>query len=250
MLTKFVIKPYKLGSLSAKKLAMAISDLVGYKVKRVRGHYIPRRNERVIHWGQSMSPYADSKDSNVNISTALNKLDTFKMFSSNGVSCPEWTTSRQQAQEWANSGQTVVVRKLLSSKGGAGIVLVESGAVPNAPLYTKYKKKAKEFRVHVVMGKVVEIVEKRKKSGSVCDSRIRNHSNGWVFCKENVVAPDDLKEVAVKAVEACGLQFGAVDIIWNQKENKSYALEVNTAPGFEGSTVMKYAKAFVESQNV
>lgn len=46
------------------------------------------------------------------------------------------------------------------------------------------------------------------------------------------------------AVKACGLDFGAVDIIWNNHYQKAYVLEINTAPGLEGSSVDNYRKAF------
>jgi len=52
--------------------------------------------------------------------------------------------------------------------------------------------------------------------------------------------------VALAAVSALGLDFGAVDIIYNEHENQYYVLEVNTAPGLEGTTVEKYAEAFAK----
>jgi glutathione synthase/RimK-type ligase-like ATP-grasp enzyme len=48
------------------------------------------------------------------------------------------------------------------------------------------------------------------------------------------------------AVSALGLDFGAVDIIWNEREDKCYVLEVNTAPGLQGSTLENYANAIME----
>ena len=41
-----------------------------------------------------------------------------------------------------------------------------------------------------------------------------------------------------------GLDFGAVDVIWNEHESKAYVLEINTAPGLEGSTVEDYKEFF------
>jgi D-alanine-D-alanine ligase-like ATP-grasp enzyme len=40
------------------------------------------------------------------------------------------------------------------------------------------------------------------------------------------------------------LDFGAVDVIWNEKEDKYYVLEVNTACGLEGTTLDKYVEQF------
>jgi hypothetical protein len=40
------------------------------------------------------------------------------------------------------------------------------------------------------------------------------------------------------------LDFGAVDLIWNENQNVVYVLEVNTAPGMEGTTLENYCDAF------
>ena len=41
-----------------------------------------------------------------------------------------------------------------------------------------------------------------------------------------------------------GLTFGAIDVIWNEHQQKAFVLEINTAPGIEGTTVEKYAAKF------
>jgi glutathione synthase/RimK-type ligase-like ATP-grasp enzyme len=72
---------------------------------------------------------------------------------------------------------------------------------------------------------------------------IRSWNNGWVFCHENVQAPPKVCEVAIQAVESLGLDFGAVDIGFREKEGKAFVFEVNTAPGIEGTTVRHYVEA-------
>lgn len=247
---KFIIRPYKLGSKGARLLAETMSRLLGYKVKRVNSTYIPRRNEKVINWGCNKDYYkVQDHDANHTPTPATNKLFTFQKFKENNVNHPEWTTNKEEAKVWVSEGHSVLCRKLLTGNSGAGIILVESVDIPlpNAPLYVKYKKKKKEFRVHVVYGKAIEVVEKRKRKGfDAVDTKIRNHGNGWVFCRDNVIEPNDLRTTAIAAVSAVGLDFGAVDIIWNEKENKCYALEVNTAPGIEGTTVQQYAEALIQ----
>jgi D-alanine-D-alanine ligase-like ATP-grasp enzyme len=59
-----------------------------------------------------------------------------------------------------------------------------------------------------------------------------------------VVEPAGLRELGVAAVAAVGLDFGAVDIIWNQTQDRCYVLEINTAPGLCNTTCQKYAEAF------
>jgi len=118
--------------------------------------------------------------------------------------------------------------------------------LPKAPLYVLYKKKRSEYRVHVFNGQVIDVSEKRKRRGiDRDDGYIRNLANGWVFCRDGIVEPADLRDLAIRAVQALGLNFGACDIIWNERENKCYVLEVNTAPGLEGTTLQRYVDAII-----
>ena len=56
--------------------------------------------------------------------------------------------------------------------------------------------------------------------------------------------PEDCEKQAVAAVVALGLDFGAVDVVYNVKEQKAYVLEVNSAPGLSGTTLDKYVEVF------
>ena len=55
-------------------------------------------------------------------------------------------------------------------------------------------------------------------------------------------SPQQVLDQAKLAVKATGLDFGAVDIIWNNLQEKAYVLEINTAPGLEGQSVETYKK--------
>ena len=55
-----------------------------------------------------------------------------------------------------------------------------------------------------------------------------------------------VKEQALKAIQALGLDFGAVDVGYNTRENKAYVYEVNSAPGLQGTTLTAYTNAFKE----
>lgn len=167
---------------------------------------------------------------------------------SNEVSTPEFTEERSTAETWIAEGKVVVARTKLNAHSGAGIVLAARiEDLVDAPLYTTYIKKAQEFRVHIAFGQVIDVTQKRKRTdfeGEV-NYAIRNHQNGWVYCREDLTEPEDLRNQAVAAIESLGLDFGAVDIIYNKHYNKCYVLEVNTAPGCEGTTVEAYRQAFV-----
>lgn len=163
---------------------------------------------------------------------------------------PQFTTSYAEACAWANSGITVVCRTKLQGHSGAGIVLAarEEDVVVDCPLYVKYIKKAKEFRVHVAFGEVIDVQQKKRRADfeGETDYAIRNHARGWIYAREEIEEPAGLREQATRAILTLGLDFGAVDIIYNQHYNQCYVLEVNTAPGLEGTTVEKYTNAFIQ----
>jgi glutathione synthase/RimK-type ligase-like ATP-grasp enzyme len=254
--SRAVVLPYKMGSQSAKKLSQALTTLLGLRVRRVRhdrGRYLPRLRSLIVNYGSGSVPARwPSRGTWLNhpsnTTAAGNKLAAFKRFKDAGLSVPEFTTDRAVADGWVRDGATVVCRTLLNAHSGRGIVLSDlEHPLVHAPLYVKYKKKRKEFRVHVFKGTVIDVAEKRKRRVEVrpphFDGYIRNLANGWVFCRDAIVRPADMDQLAVSACTALGLDFGAVDIIWNERENKSYVLEVNTAPGLEGTTLSNYAGA-------
>lgn len=239
------IVPYKKGSESAKLLAEALEERLGYHVWR--GPIKARR--RNILWGfhGNTGDFVTGRDINTPaaISVARDKLNTFRHLSGH-VSMPPYTTDRTVVERWLNEGKTVLARTVLNGQGGAGIRILNRGdPIPDAPLYVEYVKKKKEFRVHVVGGAAVDVQEKRRRAGTDTNSMIRNHDNGWVFCHENIVEPAGLRQQAIDAVQRVGLEFGAVDCIWNERRNQVYVLEVNTAPGLAPSTAAKYAEAFL-----
>lgn len=240
---KIRIVPYKKGSASAKLLAKILSQKLGYKV--IRG--TPRRTHLNIGWGNNrFFPGMSWINSPMAVAHARDKLATFEVLDGK-VPIPAYTTDKEVANGWVDSGKTVFARTP-TGQGGSGITICDSilGLV-DAPLYTLYIKKKKEFRVHVVNNAVVAVYEKRKRSGEQPDSMIRSHNNGWVFCKNNVVEPDDLREVAVKAVNELNLHFGAVDVIWNRKRNQCFVLEVNTAPGLCNQTAEAYSARIIDT---
>lgn len=206
----------------------------------------------LINWGSSDPIPRHIKCTIINkptsVAAASDKIQTFYSFKVRNVAHPEWTTVKEVAQEWADDNITVFCRTLTRANSGRGIVIAtNSNEVVDAPLYTKYIKKKKEFRVHVFKNQVIDLQEKRRSSNSPdSDFLIRNHANGFVFCRDNISEPTDLRSTAIQAVSALGLDFGAVDIIYNAHYDKCYALEVNTAPGLEGTTLQSYSKAIIK----
>lgn len=247
------VLPYKRGSHSASALAAALGAQ-RLRIDPTSGlttTYRPRDTHVVINWGNSRAGTLETLVPIINppsaVDAATNKRNFFQALDGTGLT-PEYTTDQNVAQQWLDDGNLVVCRTTLTGHSGEGIVL-SSSTIPlaDAPLYVKYVKKIDEFRVHVVDGEVVDIQQKRKRrdvDNSDVNYQIRNHSNGFVYCREDLNVPDPVTDVALSVMERLdGLDFGAVDIIWNSHHKRAYALEVNTAPGLEGTTQEVYANA-------
>jgi hypothetical protein len=218
-------------SSSLKRLALSLSKAMGYKVFRTTNVRPHRRQLR----------YGDSVD----------KLTQYKWFQQQGLSALEYTTSLQEAQKWFADGNVVFGRLLLNASCGDGIVVfnpsVEQEQWVHCPVYTKYKKKKREFRVHVFKDKVVAIVEKRRKNGwtGQQDTKIRNLANGYVFCQDIELTPTLMGRItalALAASKVSGSDFKGVDLGYNEKNDDLFVIEVNSAPGVVGQNVDNYVK--------
>jgi hypothetical protein len=244
-----VVLPYKKGSQSAKALAARLGELLGKKVYRVETGWQQRRPTTVINWGHSNATLTAQFIWNTHTAVASDKLNAFKAMKG-FCNIPEYTHERNIARTWLENGGSIVSRTILNGHSGNGIVLSKTpDALVDAPLYVRYVPKKREYRVHVAFGKVFDIQQKRKRDGFPKEDtnfQVRNHHTGWVYCRENLDFSLELETQAIFACNALGLDFGAVDIIWNEKQNMYYVLEVNTAPGLEGQTVESYAQAFYQ----
>lgn len=189
---------------------------------------------------------------------SLNKLEQYKLFKEHNLPHPEWTTDFEVALKWIET-IPIIARTKLNSFGGKGCYYISPtndiafghDFVDPIKVFTKYKKKTKEFRVHVFNNEIIDIQQKCRKRGfENRDNQIRNYKNGWIYCRNNIEIPEDLKQLALDSVKALSYNQGAADIIWNEKENKCYILEVNTAPGLSNNTLEKYKQAFINYFNL
>jgi len=245
-------------SQGAKKLAKSLGiKRIRHKNSRFKGLRAPW----VINWGACAidTPW-EQRVRFLNAPEAVqevsNKLTFFCLLDDAGESHlgPEWTPNIDEAQEWLEKGITIVERHVLNGHGGQGIRIVSKNAIEEehrelqkAPLYVRYIPKKAEYRVHIVNGKVIDIAQKVARAEiKPFNWRVRSHNNGFVYQRENIMAmlPDEVVEVALQCMRLTDLDFGAVDVIWNFKHQRAYVLEINTAPGLEGSTVESYANAF------
>lgn len=258
------VLPYKQGSRGAKALATAL----GGKVLKLEGSkFVRRPSDLIINWGNSAeAARATLNNDGGRLVQATNKLEFFKKLEGKEYLPPFWTT----AAAIPDDQFPVVCRQILQGHSGAGIVVAnDRDSLVPCPLYTKYVKKKHEYRVHVgrrwvdfgvgtataigVEGEVVYetiSVQQKKRRHDHPDPnwQVRNHANGFIYARSNVNPPASVLEVAKDVLKELGLDFGAVDVIWNEHESKAYVLEINTAPGLEGSTVEDYKEFFNRAQ--
>ena len=236
------------GSQGLRNLKVALQDR-GHDVlliKHKKSKYIPQDTDLIINWG--IPPFNPLPNSlNQNARNASNKLTAFQLMSPRNKL--RWTTDKEEAKTF----KLCYCRTLLCSSQGRGIVVAMSPEeVVDAPLYTKgIISVAGEYRVHVFKGQVIDVIQKKKLSTEQRELRgiggvnpyIRNHSNGYIFAREDISYPDSVKTVALNAIEDLQLDFGAVDVIVSGYSGGAFVLEVNSAPGCEGTTVLRYCDA-------
>lgn len=200
------------------------------------------------------------------------------------------------AYNFANNGGRVYARTELTGHSGAGIRLIlprsdqqrdeRTGNIPrwwvdserqstglgqfrvdfgNCQLFTQgISGHRHEWRAHVFRGQVILLQLKMRREGFQDNdgytSLVRNQDTGWVysvnFDRSDLTGIDLVEAQAIAAIEALGLDFGAVDIIQKKREtDQVFVLEVNTAPGLAegGSSLSSYAdaiRAWGEQQGV
>lgn len=233
-------------------LAWKLWDKCGLlRLKQENSLWQSRAGDLIINWGCSESRHERTPGirflNHPNfVRTKQSKLQQYRKFTEAGVPTVEFTTDRHQAELWTEDEYKVYARTRDSAFGGQGIVvLTQDTAIPDAPVYTKEFNALREYRVHVFDGKIIDITQKRRRNGTQ-KSDVRSYGNGYVFCHDNVTPlPDTAKSAACAAVAALCLDFGGVDILV-KKDGTCAVLEVNSAPGIEGTTLERYAEAINE----
>lgn len=261
--------PYSRASASAKGVAEYLLSQ-GIKVRvRVRDPFTAGEGSVVLNWGQPACDFRASgavvPNAQSDIAVAVNKSTALATMSMCGVRVPDSTPSQDVAARWLQDGSTVVARHVLSSHSGKGIQIVNASGnvyrcstLPEdrpwyaARLFTKYIKKAQEYRVFVVGQSCIFAYRKGLSTAVDENSRqfmVRTHATGWNFCDVALSdVPGDVQLQAVLAMRAIGLQYGAVDVGWNEHQQAAYVFEVNTAPGLQGTSIEKFCSALLKME--
>lgn len=251
------VLPYDIKSASAGALAEALEcRRVNKNNTKLKGS----SNITLVNWGNSILNSTElNKCTILNNPTAVgitaNKFKFFELFkkSPDFLSIiPDYATNTSKVNDWfVQDNKTIVVaRTILNGHSGEGIKIfnlsdAEDNGFPRAPLYTKYIPKKEEYRVH--FSRKTGIFFKQRKAmvhGTEKPNwKIRNLAGGFIYANQDVETPkvvDNVAEMFYNGLEAGGLDFGALDIIYNERTDRAYILEVNTAPGLSGRTLEAY----------
>lgn len=215
------------------------------------------RGRHYLNWGRTDivdEPFILNRPTAIRKSA--NKLTAFGILKEANVPTPKWTTDPAEAQKWVWEDKTVYGRGLLSSFGGRGIRLWGTKFPPplgiedfqGIRLFTRFWKCDYEARYHVWRGEVIDVQRKMRIAPERFERLpeplrklsfwVRNHANGWVFGRSDVVRHAEAARISCEAVRCLGLDFGAVDV--RVRGDKAVVLEVNSAPGLTGTTLVAY----------
>jgi glutathione synthase/RimK-type ligase-like ATP-grasp enzyme len=236
-----------------------LKELMGIrKIRHEGSRFVGRTSKVVLNWGASQVPEQVARCTIINrpehVAITSNKLSFFQKLGHIDI-LPEWTEDFDQASEWVGNRRRVVARTILNGSGGNGIVIMnrnDSNSFVRARLYVRYINKDEEYRIHVVRGNVIDRQrkvlgpEKRQRhleNGETINWKIRNLENGFIYQRNNLNTPPEVEVAAFEALRLSELDFGAVDVIWKEETQRAYVLEVNSAPGLQGTTVENYANA-------
>lgn len=251
MFDRITFVPHQSGSAGLRNLRGNLTTLNLVSARPSRPRVFSNNSRRLlINWGThafTASEYGRNTVLNPGeiLSMQSNKKRFFAWAEDVGLPIPDWTDDRNVAEQWQRDGFVVVARALVSGHSGNGIVIVNpEEELPQVRLFTRYMPKMAEFRVHFFRGSVIDIQKKGIMRGSrPSDWQVRTHRNGFVYIREGFgPVPLSVSSAANQYIDATPLDFGALDIIWNQRHDTATILEVNTAPGLMGETARRYAR--------
>jgi len=122
---------------------------------------------------------------------------------------------------------------------------VERAKAAGCTHFSRYIPTKAEYRVHVFGDNIIKVSQKILTEPDLAlQPWIRNLGAGYTFRQSETRLSGAARGMAIDAVAALGLTFGAVDIIIGD-DDQPYILEVNTAPGLQTDTSLEaYTEQF------
>ena len=207
-----------------------------------------RKRRLVINWGRVFDFEGCDKVLNRNIVT--NKYDEIERFKENDVNAPKIVRDIRM-----NLDMFPILGRKYHHKQGKDIVKYDileeyENRTQSHDYYIQFIQKKGEYRVHV-LGDEVGCITKKKRMEGENDETVWSKDKGWKQIRYRAEGRyySGLSDIGLRAVRALGYDFGAVDIIIG-RDDKMYALEVNSAPGLIDVRADMYIDYFKEVENV
>ncbi len=192
---------------------------------------------------------------NRDLSTAISKRKTFEAIDRAGgeIRHPPVFSTPEEASTWTHGW--LGRRDGLSA--GRGITVFERGQLPlqaaQYDLCVGIIPGRAEYRIHVGRlpdGSWSTIATQQKMGVAGNESVVRNYASGVRYSlqplKMSVKGQARAEAWAAATVQACGLDFGAVDLL-QSTDGLLYVLEVNTAPGISSEPLFEAYKRYIQN---
>lgn len=233
---------------SARALATALEVRLGVRIPvYFENSDRTSKHKSFLRWGNS-SEVLTNNDSDYNSSEGIfissNKLRFSRRVIELGIPCVEIHTG-------VPDKYPVVIRKLLTGSGGAGIEICKS----KSDYLEKYNSRAwsywyelnPELGVHVFGGKIIKIFKKvRNENLPQEEFPIRNLTRGYKFVRASLDNYPKLIPYVKNFSDKFDIKFGRIDIGWDRQEKIYRIIEMNTAPGIASNsdTLAAYVNEF------
>lgn len=207
------------------------------------------RVDYLIRWGSragaGFRPREDVINSQRSLRWNTDKFGSLKRMDEAGIPVPDFVEDRDEIRE--TFGYPALGREENHTRGeDINLILQWRDAylTDGNDYFVEYIPTEFEYRMHVVGGEVIKVHEKRLRSEEDNHPFIRNGETGWVFLEPREEPPPD--QLAIDAVGAMGMDFGAVDMIREEGTGDHYVLEVNSAPSLDEANLERYGERFAE----
>jgi hypothetical protein len=204
------------------------------KVRRIPALHV---GDLLVNWGVSGIDATTLDRADVlNPNVCTNKYHQLEALADAGVPVPEHRRTRPESmQGW-------LARRFYHREASDLLAELDHG-----DYYVWFIPVEREFRIHIFKGKSIRAGMKVPRT-TTPHPNFRSWAAGWKLsygsdCQSYM--RQSFRNTARRAVEALGLDFGAVDLAV-RANGDIVVWEVNTAPGLEGGTIAAYGRHIQE----
>ncbi len=147
---------------------------------------------------------------------------------------PDFFSNFDQIDNYVNFvGGFPLIIKITGGSHGVGVIKIDS--IESLKSFSDYLKTTskniilRKFIKHKKQGRLIVLGDKVIASHlNYCNKDFRsNVGSNQERMREAMVFPENVQQIAVKAVQSIGLDFGGVDILFEEETNNPYIAEVN-----------------------